>query len=67
MAQRGRPKTYSEDRKVKAVRISEELDRDLKAVSAERGVSVNLLINRAIADYLARLTPVDELLPVADG
>lgn len=62
MARPGRPKQFDEDRVTKALRIPESLDRRLKDAAAERGVSVNLLINAAIEDYLNRLPPLAEVL-----
>lgn len=62
MAITGRPRQYDEDRVTKAVRISPELDNRLKKAAAERGISVNLLINSALDDYLGRLLPVGEVL-----
>lgn len=49
----------------KALRISQELDLPLKAAARERGVSVNLLINSAVDDYLSRLIPVEQLVKTA--
>lgn len=65
MANTGRPREYGEDRVTKAVRISPELDDRLKAAARERGVSVNLLINTALDDYLERLLPVEQVLKTA--
>jgi hypothetical protein len=62
---KGRPREFDPDRVTKAVRIPPELDQQLKAAAAERGVSVNLLINTALTDYLQRLVPVDQLLRTA--
>jgi predicted HicB family RNase H-like nuclease len=64
MKQPGRPAEFSSDRVTKALRVSPELDRRLKSAAAERGVSVNVLINAALNDYLQRLVPVDQLLKV---
>ena len=65
MAATGRPREYDTDRVTKAIRISPELDARLKQAARERGVSVNLLMNSAVEDYLKRLLPVDELLRTA--
>ena len=65
MANTGRPREYDEERVTKAVRISQELDLRLKAAARERGVSVNLLMNAALDDYLGRLLPVAKLLKTA--
>ena len=62
MAATGRPREYEPDRVTKAVRISAELDELVKAAARERGVSVNLLVNSALQDYLGRLLPVEQLL-----
>lgn len=61
----GRPREYDSDRVTKAIRISPELDARLKQAARERGVSVNLLMNSAVADYLDRLLPVDQVLRTA--
>jgi predicted HicB family RNase H-like nuclease len=62
MATPGRPKQFDDDRVTKALRIPPGLDHRLKDAAAERGISVNLVINRAIEDYLNRLLPVDEIM-----
>jgi predicted HicB family RNase H-like nuclease len=61
----GRPREYEQDRVTKAVRISPELDARLKEAARERGVSVNLLVNAAVGEYLERLVPLDQLLKTA--
>lgn len=61
----GRPREYDADRVTKAVRISPELDLRLKQAASERGVSVNLLMNSALEDYLRRLVPVEQVLQTA--
>lgn len=65
MAATGRPKEYDGDRVTKAIRISPELDARLKQAARERGVSVNLLMNSAVEDYLKRLLPVEDVLRTA--
>lgn len=62
MANTGRPREYDDERVTKAVRISPDLDLRLKSAARERGVSVNLLMNAALDDYLGRLVPVEKLL-----
>jgi predicted HicB family RNase H-like nuclease len=57
-----RPTEYEDTRVTKALRIPAELDQQLKSAARERGVSVNVLINAALKDYLHRLLPVDQLL-----
>ncbi len=65
MAQIGRPREFEEQRVTKAVRISHELDQRLKQVARERGVSVNVIMNVALNDYLQRLLPLEDLLKTA--
>ena len=65
MANTGRPREYDDDRVTKAVRIGPELDARLKKAARERGLSVNLLMNVALEDYLDRLLPLDQLLKTA--
>lgn len=60
-----RPTEYDEARVTKALRISHDMDTRLKAAARERGISVNVLINAALDDYLNRLLPMDELLRTA--
>ncbi len=56
----GRPRIY--DRRVSSgYRIAPELHERLLAAAAERDLSVNVLITKAIEDYLPRLLPVDEI------
>lgn len=56
-----RPRTYDDDRINTAVRIPRDLHEQLHTAAAERGVSANWLILRAIEDFIPRLIPVDEL------
>ena len=65
MAQTGRPKEFDEERVTKALRISKALDQRLKAVAHERGVSVNVLMNTALEDFLDRLIPIEDILKTA--
>lgn len=53
----GRPRIYHEPRIATAVRIPASLRQDLQAAASERKVSVNLLITRAISEYLRRHPP----------
>jgi predicted transcriptional regulator len=57
-----RPRLYEERRVSTAARIPEDIHRRLRAAAEERDVSVNLLITRALDEYLARLQPVEEAL-----
>lgn len=58
----GRPKMYS-DRVDVGLRLDRDLRDALAAVAAERDVSANLLINKAIRRYLAELAPLDQAAP----
>lgn len=44
-----------------AIRLKPELHARLAEAAAERDVSLNWLVNRAVEDFLPRLIPVDEL------
>lgn len=57
-----RPKKFHEKRVTTAVRLPEGLHDRLHEAADERDVSVNLLVTRAVSDYLERLRPVDEVL-----
>ncbi|MDP9386666.1 MAG: hypothetical protein M3Q48_01750 [Actinomycetota bacterium] len=54
----GRPRTYDEPRVATAIRLPVSLREELQAAATERDVSVNLLVTRAVLDYLERLPPV---------
>jgi predicted transcriptional regulator len=60
----GRPAEFG-PRVTKAVRLEPALDERLKTEARLRNVSANLLINRAVADFLDRLVPVDDALKTA--
>lgn len=51
----GRPRIYEEPRVATAIRLPTSLRDELQAVAAEREISVNLLVTRAVLDYLRRL------------
>lgn len=51
----GRPRIYDEPRVATAIRLPTSLRDELQAAAAERDVSVNLLVTRAVRDYLGRL------------
>jgi hypothetical protein len=53
----GRPKIYEEPRVATAVRLPTSLHDELQRAAAARDVSVNLLVNRAVTDYLQHLPP----------
>lgn len=50
----------------KTIHISPELHTELTAAADERGVSVGVLAERAIAYFLPRLIPVDQLVLVRE-
>lgn len=54
--------SIQEHRVTTAVRLSESLHERLLEAAAERDVSMNLLVSRAVEDFLGRLVPVDELV-----
>jgi hypothetical protein len=60
-----RPKVYDEERIATAIRLPASLRVALLDAAFERDVSVNLLVTRAISDYLARLRPVEDDLEEA--
>lgn len=51
----------SSDRRAISCRFSPDLYERLIAAAKERDVSAAWLVNRAVADYLPRLVPVDEI------
>ncbi len=60
-----RPRLYSERRVATAVRLPESIHRRLHDVATDRDVSANLLVTRAVAEYLERLPSVDATLSPA--
>jgi predicted HicB family RNase H-like nuclease len=58
----GRPRTSEEKRVATAVRLPESVHRRLHEAAADRDVSVNLLVTRAVGEYLDRLPPADVVL-----
>ncbi len=64
-----RPRIYEEPRVTTAVRLPVKLRDDLHAEARKRDVSANYLVTRAVADFLARLPPLDDStsLIVADS
>jgi hypothetical protein len=50
---------YQEDRIATAIRLPVSLLGELRTVAAARDVSVNLLVTRAVTDFLARLPGLD--------
>ena len=56
-----RPKRNPENRVNTNLRLPADLHERLVAAASDRDLSVNWLVNRAIAEYLDRLIPVEEL------
>ena len=56
----GRPRIYEEPRVATAIRLPASLRDELQAAAAERDVSVNLLVTRAVVDYLRRLPSLSD-------
>jgi predicted transcriptional regulator len=53
----------SEERRIAtAVRLPESIHRRLQRAASERDVSANLLVTRAVDEYLDRLPGADEVL-----
>lgn len=55
-----RPRKYDE-RRATAIRFDKELHDRLVVAASERQVSLNLLVNRAVAEFLDNLLPVEEV------
>jgi predicted HicB family RNase H-like nuclease len=62
-----RPKTYTEDRVTTAVRLPETIHQELQQAAADRDLSVNYLVTRAVAEFLGKLIPADELRLTRDA
>lgn len=58
----GRPTVHASPRSATAIRFPTEMLEALHKAADERDVSVNWLVNRAVADFLPRLLPVDEVV-----
>lgn len=64
----GRPRVHNESRITTAVRLPESLHERLKAAALDRDVSVNLIVTRALSEFLDDLVPSEALFsspPVA--
>jgi hypothetical protein len=48
-----------------AVRLPRSLHERLRAAADERQVAANLLVQKALEDYLCRLRPVADLAPLS--
>ncbi|MBV6508098.1 MAG: hypothetical protein JJLCMIEE_01158 [Acidimicrobiales bacterium] len=58
----GRPKVCGERRIATAVRLPESIHRRLQLAASDRDVSANLLITKAVDEYLERLPSADNAL-----
>ena len=58
----GRPRISDERRIATAVRLPESIHRRLQLAANDRDVSANLLITKAVDEYLDRLPTADEAL-----
>jgi predicted transcriptional regulator len=61
-----RPRVGDEQRVPTAIRLPASLHERLKVEADARQVSANLLVTHAVAEYLDRLTPVDQLVSTVD-
>jgi predicted HicB family RNase H-like nuclease len=61
----GRPRIHHEERVTTAVRLPRSLHERLRAAADERQVAANLLVQKALEDYLRRLRPVADLAPLS--
>jgi hypothetical protein len=55
-----RPRLYEERRVATAIRLPVSLRGQLLEAATERDVSVNLLVTRAISEYLRHLRPLEQ-------
>jgi predicted transcriptional regulator len=59
-----RPRTFDEKRVATAIRLPESVHRRLHQAAADRDVSANLLVTRAVCEYLDRLPSANDILTV---
>lgn len=59
-----RPRTFDEPRVATAIRLPASVHRRLRQAATDRDVSANLLVTRAVCEYLDRLAPACEVLAV---
>jgi len=57
-----RPRTYQERRIATAVRLPESVHRRLHEAAANRDISANLLVTRAVTDFLDQLPTAESAL-----
>jgi len=63
----GRPRVHDEERITTAFRLPPDLHRQLRAAADERQVAANLLVVKALEDYLPRLPPIDAVVTPVEG
>lgn len=56
----------NDTRPVMSIRFDPDIYAHLRDAAAERGVSATFLVNKAVAAYLDRLLPLDEIRWVRD-
>jgi predicted transcriptional regulator len=61
-----RPRVSDERRVATAVRLPESVHRRLRTAARERDVSANLLVTKAVEDYLERLPSADTTMGADD-
>ncbi len=61
----GRPRVSDERRIATAVRLPESVHRRLQDAARDRDVSANLIVTRAVEEYLDRLPSADAVLAPA--
>lgn len=61
----GRPRVCEEERVLTPVRLPRSVRDALRDAATARDVSVNLLVTRAVTEYLERLPAVDDQLDAA--
>jgi hypothetical protein len=62
-----RPRTYEERRIATAVRLPESVHQRLHEAAASRDISANLLVTRAVTDFLDRLPTAESALGSRSG
>lgn len=58
----GRPRVTDEKRVTTAVRLPESVHSRLRDAATDRDVSANLIITRAVTEYLERLPAAEQVL-----
>jgi predicted transcriptional regulator len=58
----GRPRISDERRIATAIRLPESVHRKLKLAADDREVSANLIVTKAVTEYLERLPSADQAL-----